>query len=139
MSATTISCEFCKKECTEKTIVMHISKRDECKLHYGSRFLEMKRQKVREKKQKWRQVHGKEKELRRKRELHAKKVEKENLEHMKRMSTPSRIKQQENWARMKQELEKQKVSCDNCKKKFMSNSINKHIGSKGDAQYVAYF
>ena len=50
MSATTISCEFCKKECTEKTIVMHISKRDECKLHYGSRFLEMKKKEAAKKK-----------------------------------------------------------------------------------------
>ena len=63
MGEPTFLCEFCEKEYTEKTIVMHISKRDQCKWYYGSRFLEMKRKKVKEKKQKWRRVHGKEKEL----------------------------------------------------------------------------
>ena len=129
-----MECEFCKKSFTKATILKHIASSHLCKMHYGPRFLEMKRQKVKEKKQKWRQVHGKEKELRRKRELYAKKVEKENLEHMKRMSTPSMIKQLKNMAKAKEELDKQKVSCENCKKKFMPKSINKHIGSQGYVQ-----
>ena len=134
MEVKTVLCEFCEKEYTEKTIIMHISKSNQCKLHYGSRFLEMKRTKNKEKVQNWRQVHGKEKELSRQRELYAKKVEKENLDFKKRMSTPYMIKRQENWAKVKQELDKQKVSCENCKKKFMPKSINKHIGSQGYVQ-----
>ena len=58
-----IECEFCKKSFDPATILRHIGQTIACKLHYGPRFLEMKRKKVKEKKQKWRRVHGKEKEL----------------------------------------------------------------------------
>ena len=44
-----IDCEFCKKSFVESTILRHIGQSNDCKAHYGKRFIEMKKEKAREK------------------------------------------------------------------------------------------
>ena len=64
-----ISCEFCKKNLYEKSLLLHISKSKNCKAYYGKRYDDLKKEKNKEKKQLWRKVNGKN-ELKRQRELY---------------------------------------------------------------------
>ena len=75
MENSNILCEFCKKVLTNSNILKHIASSHFCKLHYGQRYIDMKKKKANEKKQKWRKVN-KEKELKRQRELYAECLEK---------------------------------------------------------------
>ena len=66
-----VECEFCKKSFSKTSILVHIGKNESCKSHYGSRFDELKRKKNCLRKQKSREMLGKEKELKRQRESYA--------------------------------------------------------------------
>ena len=44
-----IDCESCKKTFTQATLLKHIGQRSACKVYYGSRFTQMKKEKAREK------------------------------------------------------------------------------------------
>ena len=58
-----VSCEYCKKKLSETTILRHIGQSEACKNHYGPRFDEQKRNKNRERVEKYRQQKGTRKEL----------------------------------------------------------------------------
>ena len=67
-----ISCEFCKKELEESTILKHIAQNEACKSHYGPEKLQkMKRNKEKLRKRQYRQglsIDEKEKITKKKRE-----------------------------------------------------------------------
>ena len=44
-----IDCEFCKKTFLQSTILRHIGQSIDCKAHYRQRFIEMKKEKARDK------------------------------------------------------------------------------------------
>ena len=56
-----MECQFCKKSFTKATILKHIASSHLCKMHYGPRFLEMKKNKGKEKMQNWRKLNKEEK------------------------------------------------------------------------------
>ena len=49
-----VNCEFCNKPFFQTTILRHIGQSTDCKKHYGPRFLEMKKEKGRNKVYKFR-------------------------------------------------------------------------------------
>ena len=69
-----MECEFCKKSFTKATILKHIASSHLCKMHYGPRFLEMKKNKKKEKMQNWRKLN-KEEKLKNQRKIHAESLE----------------------------------------------------------------
>ena len=89
-----ILCEFCKKAFTKTTILRHIGKSHQCKLHYGSRFMEMKKSNNNEKMKKWRE-ENKEKELKNQRELYAKNTEKKEKKRQNYEEKQSKLAKEE--------------------------------------------
>ena len=81
MEHPTFLCEFCKKKFTESTILKHIGTSPDCKSYYGSRFIEMKKTKSKEKIKKWRESN-KEKELSQQRKIYGKSSEKKEKKRL---------------------------------------------------------
>ena len=74
-----INCESCTKSYTQSTLLRHIARSDTCKSYYGPRFLEMKKEKNRNKVYKHRRNMTKKeqkKESKKRRKLYAKSEEK---------------------------------------------------------------
>ena len=64
-----ISCEFCKKEVKQTSLLLHIGRTVNCRAYYGERFDEKKKEKNKTRKRKWRNVNGK-RELQKEKELY---------------------------------------------------------------------
>ena len=83
-----MECEFCKKSFTKATILNHIASSHLCKMHYGPRFLEMKKNKRKEKMQNWRKLN-KEEKLEKQRKIYAESLEekeKKTIHHEEKQS-----------------------------------------------------
>ena len=96
MEEPTALCEFCKKSLTEATILKHIGNSNQCKLHYGSRFSEMKKRKSNEKVQNWRK-NNKEKELESQRKLYAKQPENKEKKRQYYEEKQTKLAKAEGW------------------------------------------
>ena len=64
-----IPCESCKKALPKKSLILHIGKSKDCKIYYGKRYDDLKKEKNKERVKLWRKTNGK-KELERQRELY---------------------------------------------------------------------
>ena len=71
-----VLCENCLEPFLPTTILKHIGHVQECKTFYGPRFMEMKKQKNKEKVQKFQARHGRKNELKKMREQYQRNPEK---------------------------------------------------------------
>ena len=152
MEASSVLCESCKEFFTEKALLNHIGHSTKCKLHYGSRFTEMKKGKSKEKLQKWRK-ENKEEELRRQREIYANDQEKREKKRQWYDEKQYKLAKEQGWnyvpkhvfeKKLKEQSEeklkplevvaKEQIPCDHCKKNFTSETLLKHIGHSDDCK-----
>ena len=137
-----VSCEFCKKELKESTILKHIVQNKACKVHYGPEKLQtMKKEKEKLRKKKYRQSLSskqKEKIIDKQREYDQRPERKQKRKQIREIKDPKGIEEalekKRRWEE-KKKLEKKDdensdIQCENCKYRFAPNSILKHIGSQ---------
>ena len=135
-----VSCELCKKELKQSTILKHIVQNKACKFHYGpQRFQKMKKEKEKLRKKHYRQSlssNTKKKIINSQREYdqktERKQKRKEIREAKKAKATEEALEKRRVWEEKRKMEEKddeiKENQCESCKRIFASNSILKHIG-----------
>ena len=83
-------CEFCKKELDESSLLLHIGKTEKCRKYYGQRYDDLKKEKNRKRKEKWRKNNG-QTDLERQRELYNKKSGKREMERKELNEEPKKM------------------------------------------------
>ena len=54
-----VPCDFCGKEVSKSSLLLHIGKSEDCKVFYGKKYDELKKEKNRKRMKLWREKNGK--------------------------------------------------------------------------------
>ena len=135
------SCESCNKRLDPSRLLKHIGNSKGCKSHYGSRFLDLKREKATKKVQKYRSKIP----LKEQRKKYAKnfKLKEKNKQIWQRQKEINQMKKKElislaskglningkRWESEDETIKKSDAQCEFCRDKYDILSILKHIGN----------
>ena len=138
-----VSCECCKKELQESTLLKHIVQAEKCNSFYGTeRIKEMKRTKEKLRKRQYRQGLSdsqKEKILKKKREYDQKSEIKEKRKEIKKEKEAEKAKIMEEANRIKyKHQEKERLKKKRMKRQIMKQKVRKMKGKMGEEGFKEY-